>query len=671
MDVLLLGITVQIIGGAAAFALSRWPRCASATGALAAVLGAMLGLAPTLQVLLDGNSVSRVFAWDTAHGFFHVEIDPLGAAFLVPVLGLTILSAVYGADYLFVYRDRKSLGAPWFFFNCFVAGMALVLIARTTLVFLVAWEIMSVAAYFLVTLEHEKEEVRRAGWVYLVATHLGVAFLFAAFLLLGSRAGSQDFTMFPLRGTLSPVESGVVFVLALIGFGAKAGLVPFHVWLPEAHPAAPSHVSALMSGVMIKMGIYGIIRILTFLGPPAPWWGLSLAGLGMITALVGISLALQQRDIKRVLAYSSIENVGLIALSLGIGVWGQATHRPIVAALGLTGAILQVWNHAAMKGLMFLAAGSILHATGTRDLEQMGGLMKRMPWTAGAMTVGAVAIAALPPLNGFTSKWLMYLALLQCGLPPASDQGLTALLSIGLLALVGGMAALAFVRLIGIALLGSARSPVAEHAHESSLWMRAPMILLVTSCVLLAVLPSCGVNLLGEPLMQVLGNSDAAKLSALVGVEEAVVPLGLMNAALLGVIGVIGVFLVVVLRRSQPAEGPTWGCGYAQPSARTQYTGRSFSEFLTAYFLPRFLRPRSARKAPEGLFPSPSEFAAETPDPFNERGYEPFFARWARRFAWLRILQQGQVNIYLAYVVLTVVLALAWISIRTWWRAAA
>ena len=523
---------------------------------------------------------------------------------------------------------------------------------------------MSLAAYFLVTLDHEKEEARRAGWVYLVATHLGVAFLFGAFLLLASHAQSQDFAAFRSLPALGVTASGVVFVLALIGFGAKAGLVPFHVWLPEAHPAAPSHVSALMSGVMIKMGIYGILRILTFLNPPAPWWGLTLAGIGMLTALVGISLALHQRDIKRMLAYSSIENIGLIALALGIGLWGQATDRPIVAALGMTGALFHVWNHAAMKGLMFLAAGSIVHGTGTRDMEQLGGLMKRMPWTAISMAIGAVAIAALPPLNGFTSKWLMYRALLQSGLSPSSDQGLTALLSIGVLALIGGLAALAFVRLIGIALLGSPRSPAAEHAHESSLWLRGPILFLVAACVLLAVLPTCGLNLLGETLAQILGSHDSAALDALVGTEESMVPVGLMDAGLLGVIGVIGVLLVVVLRRSPSAEGTTWGCGYTLPSARIQYTGRSFAEFLAEHLLPRFLRPRSSKKAPEGLFPAPGEFTAESPDPFHEKGYEPFLAGWARRFAWLHVLQQGQVNYYLAYIVLTVVLALAWMSLR-------
>src|SRR5262249_14191397 len=263
-----------------------------------------------------------------------------------------------------------------------------------------------------VTFEHEKAEVRRAGWVYLIATHLGVAFLFLTFVLLGRSAGSLEFSAFRSMPALGAGLAGLIFVLALVGFGAKAGFVPFHVWLPEAHPAAPSHVSALMSAVMIKMGVYGILRTLTFLGPPAPWWGPTLAGLGLLTGLVGIALAGQQRDVKRVLAYSSIENVGLIGLGLGVGLWGQASDRPAVAVLGLTAALLHTWNHALMKGLTFLAAGSVLHGTGTRDVEKLGGLMKRMPWTANLLLVGAVAIAALPPLNGFASKWLLYLGLM-------------------------------------------------------------------------------------------------------------------------------------------------------------------------------------------------------------------------------------------------------------------
>ncbi|MFO0965345.1 MAG: proton-conducting transporter membrane subunit, partial [Gemmataceae bacterium] len=456
MSLLLLALALFVLGGIAAFLLSAAPRAATLTGASSAAAGCLLALIPTLGVLLDGDTLALRFAWDDAHGAFSVALDGLSAFFLLPVLVLAGLAAVYGADYLLAYRHEKRLGAPWLFFNLFVAGMTLVVIARTVFLFLAAWEVMSIAAYFLVTFEHEKAEVRRAGWVYLVATHLGVAFLFVAFLLLGGQAGSLDFAALRALPQLSPVLTGLVFGAALIGFGAKAGFVPFHVWLPEAHPAAPSHVSALMSGVMIKMGLYGLLRVLTFLGAPAPWWGATLASLGLLTALVGVALALSQRDIKRVLAYSSIENIGLIALALGLGLWGWANHLPALAALAVTAGLLHIWNHSLMKGLMFFAAGSVLHGAGTKDMEKLGGLLRRMPWTGGLMIAGAVAIAALPPLNGFVGKWLLYLGLFHAGLDTDSGN-LSALLSVGLLALIGGLAAVAFVRLAGVVLLGAPR----------------------------------------------------------------------------------------------------------------------------------------------------------------------------------------------------------------------
>ncbi len=329
MEVLLLAIALQAAAGTAALFVSSAPRAATVLGVAGAFSGAALGLVPTLHVLATGTPESWRGSWDAAHGAFVAAIDPLSAFFLLPVLGLSALASLYGGDYLLGDRSRKPIGSAWFFYNLFVAGMALVLVARTAFLFLVAWEVMSVAAYFLVTYDQEKAEVRRAGWIYLVAAHLGVAFLFLAFVLLGRNAGSLEFAAF--REATAPTAgwAGLIFVLAAVGFGTKAGLVPFHVWLPEAHPVAPSHVSALMSGVMIKMGFYGILRVLTFLGPPAAWWGPLLAGFGLLTALAGIALALQQRDVKRVLAYSSIENVGLIALALGVGLWAwRPVDRP-------------------------------------------------------------------------------------------------------------------------------------------------------------------------------------------------------------------------------------------------------------------------------------------------------------------------------------------------------
>jgi formate hydrogenlyase subunit 3/multisubunit Na+/H+ antiporter MnhD subunit len=669
MDALLFAITFQMLAGAAAFVFSRLPRVATLLGAGGAMLGCLVGLSGALHVLLGGEAESLRFAWDASHGAFSVGVDALGAFFLLPVLGLSALAAVYGGQYLLGYRHEKSLGSPWLFFNLFVAGMVMVVIARTTLLFLIAWEVMSLAAYCLVTFEHEKAEVRKAGWIYLIATHLGVGFLFLAFVLIGRNAGSLEFEAFRAMPVLGAGWAGLIFLLALVGFGAKAGFVPFHVWLPEAHPAAPSHVSALMSGVMIKMGLYGMLRVLTFLGQPAPWWGLTLSGLGLLTGLVGIALALQQRDIKRVLAYSSIENMGLIGLALGVGLWGWSSHLPLVAALGFTAAFLHVWNHALMKGLMFFAAGSVLHGTSTKDMEKLGGLMKRMPWTASAMMVGAVAIAGLPPLNGFVSEWLIYLGLLRCGFATHDSQTLVAFFTIGLVALIGGLAMVAFVRLTGITLLGSPRSEAARHAHEVSPWMLGPMVLLVFLCLAVAIVPQTVTGWMAGPLDQILGRQAGETLGELALSETPLAMVGNVNAVSLIaiVVGILG--FVVWSRRAERADEPTWGCGYVRPTVRMQYTGRSFVEMLAEHLLPRFLRPRTTRRAPRGLFPSKSDFGADVADPVSKRIFEPFFRGCAERFSRLRILQQGKLHVYLIYILLMVVLGLAWVSLRSWWDA--
>jgi NADH:ubiquinone oxidoreductase subunit 5 (subunit L)/multisubunit Na+/H+ antiporter MnhA subunit len=315
-----------------------------------------------------------------------------------------------------------------------------------------------------------------------------------------------------------------------------------------------------------------------------------------------------------------------------------------------------------MKGLMFFAAGSVLHATGAKDMEQLGGLMRRMPWTGPAMTLGAVAIAALPPLNGFVSKWLVYMSLLECGLPRGHDGSLIALLAVGALALIGGLAALVFVRLIGIVMLGAPRSPAAEHAHESSVWMLGPMQLLVFLCLIVAVLPQAVTELVTSTLTQILGPEAGALLDR----QAPLSAVGNANAWVLitTLTGVAG--LLALTRRAVRSDGPTWGCGYAMPSVRMQYTGRSFAEMLAEHLLPRFLRPRTKRQAPAGLFPAAGQFTSESPDPIQENLYLPFFRRWANRFARLRFLQQGKVHVYLVYIMVIVVVVLSWAPLRTW-----
>lgn len=667
MEVLLIGVALQLAIATAAWVSAPAKRLATTLGVGACLTGCLLGLGPALHGMSRAIPESVDFSWDRAHGPFTVAIDPLSAFFLVPLLGLSALAAIYGASYLEGHAKTKSLGCQWFFFNLFVAGMVMVLIARTVLLFLMAWEVMSISAYFLVTFEHEKATVRKAGWVYLIAAHIGVAFLFLVFLLLARNAGSLAFEAFRTAATPGAGWCGLIFVLALVGFGTKAGFVPFHIWLPEAHPAAPSHVSALMSGVMIKLGLYGLLRVLTFLGQPAAWWGMALFGLGLLSALVGIALAICQRDIKRVLAYSSIENVGLIGMALGVSVWGWANAFPVVAFLGLAAGLLHIWNHALMKGLMFFGAGSILHGTGTDDMEKLGGLMHTMPWTACTMMVGSVAIAALPPFNGFVSKWLMYVALLKFGLVARGNPSLALFFATGLVALVGGLAAIAFVRLAGIILLGSPRSAAARHAHKSSPWLIAPMLICAVLCFLVGILPAPTLGLLTGPLEQILRRSPDQIESMLDSSEVPLHTLGMINLWTLAAVSLLVLAYTIWSRKTVIVQRPTWGCGYLAPSERMQYTGRSFAEMLSGQLLPHFLRPQTNKPVMRGFFPSSAVFNSEYHDPVSERVYEPFFRRWGRRFSRMRILQQGKVHVYLVYILLTVVVALAWVSLRSWW----
>jgi NADH:ubiquinone oxidoreductase subunit 5 (subunit L)/multisubunit Na+/H+ antiporter MnhA subunit len=384
--------------------------------------------------------------------------------------------------------------------------------------------------------------------------------------------------------------------------------------------------------------------------------------LGLFGALVGISQALYQRDLKSALAYSSIENVNLVLVGIGLGLWGWYQEEYAIALLGLAGGLLHVWNHALMKGLMFFAAGNILHGAGTRDIEKLGGLMKTMPWTATLFAGGGAALSALPPLNGFVSEWLLYVGLLQTGVTHPDLNGLLALLAVGVLAVIGGLAAICYVRLIGIVALGTARSEaVAKNAHEAGWAMRGPMVVLAGLCVLSAVIPGLLLSALAGVNQQILG-PQVATATPVVNLEV----LGLINVGVWLTIGLAALLLLWLLRRNGQTTQGTWDCGFAQNSPRIQYTARSFAEMMAEGFLPRPLRPKITRSLPEGLFPGPSAFQANCDDPVTVRGYEPLFDRIGRWCMRLWGVQHGTVNLYLLYLLVLIFLGLAWMSVRTW-----
>jgi formate hydrogenlyase subunit 3/multisubunit Na+/H+ antiporter MnhD subunit len=657
---MIAAVLVLVAGGVLALVAGRSARAACLMGPLSVLGGSGLALVEAIRTLASGQIVSVRIPWHVPLGSFNMLMDPLAAWFVVPMAVVGSLAAVYGSEYLQAHRGHRNLGVSWFLFNVLLASMLLVVVARNGMFFLVAWEIMSVSSFFLVMFDGQEESVRRAGWTYLVATHIGTAFLLATFVLLGRSSGTLDLD----RCHVGPELAGVIFVLAIVGFGTKAGFVPLHVWLPEAHPAAPSHVSAVMSGLMIKTGIYGLLRVLTLLGVPPAWWGWTLLGVGAVTGIGGVLLALAQQDLKRLLAYSSVENMGILTIGLGLGLLGISYRQPMLAALGLTGALVHVVNHAVFKSLLFLGAGAILHATGTRQIDRMGGLLKRMPGTGLSFLIGAAAICGLPPLNGFVGEVLIYVAafsgMAQAGLPPGPPRLLLGTLAVGSLALIGGLAAACFARAAGIALLGEPRSTEAADARDPGWAMRWPMGVLAAACGVIALL-SPGIP---RVMLAVLPTLVPAELWP--GVQDSLAsargPLWMVCGGSLIVFGLV-LFLAAVRRlllSGRPVEHRvTWDCGYVAPTPRMQYTASSFTWPLV-YLFRMLLRPNVDIRAPQGLFPGRTAIHTDTPDPFREGLYRPLFLAVAWLVARLRWLQQGRIQLYVLYIALTLLALLVW-----------
>ncbi len=666
MFLLLVAIGLLVFFGFTALLSGRNGQAANLIGSCGALLGCLLGLIQPVRILYTGGVEQFQCAWNVPYGSFFVRLDGLSALFLIPIFILCGVAGLYGRDYMKGYCGRKNLGAYWFFFNGLAASMALVAIAANGLLFLMSWEVMALSSFFLVTFENEKESVERAGWTYLAATHIGTAFLLVLFLMLGRQAGggSLDFTSFlALRGQMG-APADVVFLLAIVGFGAKAGLVPFHIWLPEAHPAAPSPVSAVMSGVMIKTGIYGILRILTFLGPPHLWWGWLLVGLGLVSGIYGVVMALAQHDLKRLLAFHSVENIGIIALGMGLGVLGLAWRMPLLATLGFAGALLHVVNHALFKGLLFMGAGSVQHATGTREIDLLGGLMKRMPWTGATFLVGAIAICGIPPLNGFVSEFLIYLGGFHA-VGAANTAAAGALLLTGL-ALIGGLAAACFTKAFGVVFLGEPRSSHTDGAHEAGWSMRLSMLLPAAGCIAIGLFAPWAATFTGRAVELVSGLSY---LDVMKNLDPSVSALS--TAAIVFAVLALGVILLALVRRrvlsgrSSSTEG-TWDCGYSRPSATMQYTASSFAQPLTAMFEP-VVRTKTLASgaslltdAPPQFFPGSSSFESHAEDFFLKSIYGPIFVAIGKVARKLRFLQAGRVQFYILYIALTIFTLLIW-----------
>jgi len=600
---------------------------------------------------------------------FHVRLDALSAFFLF-LLGICSFGIAWYAAGYFRGEPPQKLKLISLQYHCFLASMAMVLLADDAYLFMVAWESMALSSYFLVVTEHRQAAIRRAGFIYVLLAHVGAISILLCFGVL-QEGGFEGYGFDALRrADLTPFWQSIVFVLALVGFGAKAGMIPLHVWLPEAHPAAPSPVSALMSGVMLKTAIYGFVRVVfDLLGSPLWQWGLALAVLGAMTALFGILHALQQNDLKRLLAYSSVENIGIIFIALGLSMIFFGSGQPQAGALGLIAALYHALNHGVYKSLLFLGAGSVLHSTGTRNLNEMGGLIHRMPAVAFLFLVGALAISALPPLNGFVSEWLMLQTALQAGqLSNGVLRSLVPLIA-AMLALAAALTARCFVKAFGIAFLGQPRARAAAgdeaggHADAGPL-ERLGMAWLALWCIVLGIFPATVVGMLNHVSEAVTGAGLPAGALAsgvlwLVPSTQAQASYGpFVFLLVIAVVVMIAYLAVRLCFHGRLRRAPPWDCGFPAQTARMQDSSEGFGQSIRVIFSPIF---RLGGRVPAPDDPQP-KFELRVEDKHWYGLYLPI-ARFVETLS-LKIgtLQQGRISVYLLYSFVTLIALLVFVQ---------
>ena len=617
-------------------------------------IGSILTLIPAIQVLVSGQNLVQSFDFNQIFGCVKFVIDPLSAFFVVVISTISLAAVIYSKGYLKHYIDNgKNINSHLIFLPMLIASMLSVVTCQNALMFLVCWEIMSLSSFFLVIFENEKKEVLKSGIKYLVFMHFSVLFIILAFAIMSITSGSLDFSSFAFALQHSEGLANLVFILAFIGFGTKAGFVPFHNWLPDAHPAAPSHVSAMMSGVMIKTGIYGILRILSLILMPSIFISYFVLVIALGTALYGVLYAITQNDMKRLLAYSSIENIGIIGIGIGIGMLGLAYSHPIVAVLGFAGGILHILNHSIFKELLFLAAGSVYTKTHTRDMEVLGGLIKSMPKTAILFLIGSIAICGLPPFNGFIGEFLVYLGMFK-GLSIHNFFSMVTLLfAIAGLALVGTMAVICFSKIFSIVFLGLPRSEYATKVtSDVSKSMTVPMSILACLIVAIGLMPQYVFSFIVKPV-SLLVNFQPTLLAE---------PLALMQTISFYVLGfVIFLMVLVVLKlkltNSKIVLQDTWGCGYDNPNNHIQYTASSYVSPFLSMLRPLFKKVFDIEK-PRKLFPQKAHFSLHIDDIEEAYVINPLLKGDEWFLSKFEALQSGNIQSYIKYGLMFLVLVI-------------
>ena len=660
MEYILLSILILFAGGVLSLLAKNEHKMKICT--LFSLVSVLLGLYPIKLVLFDAQRFANHIDFNGIFGRVELLLDPLSAFFYLVISVMSFVGILYANGYLKPYLQKgKNLSSHCFCLMLLQAAMLSVVTVQNSLFFLVVWELMSISSFFLVIFEAERKEVLSAGLKYLVYMHLSVIFLIACFAILANGCASLDFSVAANYLAQNPNMVNIVFILAFLGFGIKAGFVPFHNWLPDAHPAAPSHVSGVMSGVMIKTGIYGILRILLLVGVPTKAISYMVLGVALLTVLYGLIYAISQRDIKRLLAYSSIENIGIIGISIGVGMLGLAYSNLIVASFAFAGGVLHILNHAIFKEILFFTAGNMYLKTHTKNIELLGGLIKKMPYTATLFIIGSVAICGLPPFNGFISEFLIYAGML-LGIP-ASEMALFVVLVIAIagLALVGTMAMLCFSKASGIVFLGEPRSDMSKKVEgDVGFYMGFPIAVLALLALIIGVFPEYFVKLALCPV------------SLFVNVQDI---MGLFNSIvhLIQIIsGIILVFLVILfvcflLRKvlnSSAEKHSTWGCGYDKPNPHIQYTASSYVNLFVSTLKPLFKRVSHIKK-PKELFPKEAYYELEIEDIEEAYIVKPLVKWDEKLLSKFEKIQNGNIQQYILFGLVFLVIAiigLIWIG---------
>ena len=658
MTLFLIGALIILSGGVVSLFFSE--RSKAGVIIIFTAAGAVLTSYFALRVIVLGLVPQEILNFNPPIGAAVFRADSISAFFILIISVMGLLAVVYAKGYMAGYIGKgRSLGAHFLFLPVLIVSMMMVAVSSHAIVFLIMWELMSLSSFFLMVFENEKNEVLEAGIYYITAMHICVAFLTAGFAILSSLSGSFDFASF--RGALAlakPAAGAVVFILLFTGFAVKAGLMPFHTWLPLAHPAAPSHVSAMMSGIMIKLGIYGILRLITFYTVLDARAAFAVLVIGLITAMLGIYYAMAQRDMKRLLAYSSIENIGIITAGLGLGLLGLNYGNNYMTLLGFSGALLHTLNHSIFKQLMFFGAGSVYMKTHTRDMEQLGGLSKQMPYTSAFFFVGAAAISALPPLNGFAGELLIYLAML-AGIKLQGISMVTiGVFSMAALSFTGAMAVIVFTKIYSTVFSGILRNNKIEVLPGENKYMTSAMAVSAVFCVVIGLLPQYFFMLASKPAAYVLG-MYAAAVPDMAGVSGM---LKILSALFISASALVFAFYLVKrsLLKGKTADSSTWGCGYQAPSSRIQYTASSFASTFLKPIGP-FLRLEEENVYPEGVFPKEASYKSRPHDVIEAATVKPaskLINFIMRAFSWI---QSGNTQQYILYGLIFLIVSILWV----------